>query len=158
MTCFISVMPWRSGVSLPANSQRIHVEVLSIPVDPLFTEHCIDVPDEPLPGVGVAQVQEVSAEYPIRMLFRQPALAVPHPFRLEPDDKFLPLLMHPIAKRAKGVGITICVNFPRAGIRPVALARIPTGVAPAQIHRDVCALKFLHGVKQIFFAAFDKSR
>ena len=59
MTCLFSVMPWRSGgIVAPPAVERIDVEVLTVEVDALLGEELVDVVDEPIPGLGIAEVQE----------------------------------------------------------------------------------------------------
>ena len=58
MTCLISVIPWRSGASLPRQCQRVHVEVLPVEIDALLGEQLVTWSVSQSAGLGVAEVQQ----------------------------------------------------------------------------------------------------
>ena len=92
----------------------------------------VDVVDQPVPGLGVAEVQQsavLAAEDPFGMVLRQPG-AGRDAFRLEPDDDLHALGVGVIADRPKSLGKPPRIDLPRAHFRPAGLLHVPAGVHP----------------------------
>jgi len=75
-------------VVAPPVGQRVYIEILSIEIDALARDQLVHMVYQPLPGRGVAQVEQsptTAPQHPLRMRCGQPG-AGSHAFRFKPDD------------------------------------------------------------------------
>jgi hypothetical protein len=116
-------------------AQGVRVEVLAIEVDALLGDQAVDVLDEPLPCLRVAEVQDaalLAAQDPFGVLLGQPR-AFGHALGLEPDENLDALRVRVIADRLEALGEPLRVQLPRADLRPSLLLDVPAGVHPPVI-------------------------
>ena len=67
----------------PPMLERIHIEILTIEIDPLFRECFVDMVGQPPERFRVAKIQQNPSKQPLRMVVGEPRLRS-NPFRLEP--------------------------------------------------------------------------
>ena len=113
----------------------IHIEVLTVEIDPLGFDQRVDPVDEPVSRLVVAQVEQVRrdgivvGQQPVGVLLGQ-FRSGKDPLRLEPDDRADSPLTGVVGDRPQAVRESVGVGFPRPDLPPRAAARIPAGVHP----------------------------
>ena len=127
------------GVVVLPEAQRIDVVVLTIQVDTFVRDDLVNMVDQPLPRLRIAQVQQSTsgtAENPFGVLCGQPCSGG-HTFRFEPEDDLDTLAVGMVADRPQAVWETVwpAIHFPGARPGPAVLRcpDVPTGIHPPVI-------------------------
>ena len=149
--------------------QRIDVEIRAEDVDPLHFEHPIQVVDQPLPGLGITQVEDAvillreprnarggvgPRQNPIPVVGRQPGVRR-HALGLVPKDEIHPGRVGGIGDRTQALGKTDGIGGPRPDRIPPFPVREPARVEDPVIqmntlpnealdHRDLFLGRRLH--------------